>query len=161
MADYMHHAGPGGHQVTHRDKQLYEEPRAHQVVKAGSAITAGGSLLILSALTLAGTVIALCVATPLLVIFSPVIVPAAITVVLLITGFLASGGLGVAAVSVLAWIYRYMTGRNPRGSNDQLEQARMKLGGKTTRLESDHLGRKENLHPEGYYLHVNGSKTSM
>ncbi|CAO2839104.1 unnamed protein product [Amaranthus hypochondriacus] len=155
MADYMHYAGAGagggagGHQVTHRDKQyLYEEPRAHQVVKAGSVITAGGSLLILSALTLAGTVIALCVATPLLVIFSPVLVPAAITVVLLITGFLASGGLGVAAVSVLAWIYRYMTGTNPRASNHQLEQARMKLGGKTTRPEADHLGleRKENVH---------------
>lgn len=100
------------------------------MVKAATAITAGGSLLVLSALTLAGTVIALTIATPLLVIFSPVLVPAAITVVLLISGFLASGGFGVAAVSVLAWIYRYVTGRHPPGA-DQLDQARMKLAGKT------------------------------
>lgn len=135
MADYMQH---GGQMTTHRDRQMYgttysglhqQQSQSYQMVKAATAITAGGSLLILSALTLSGTVIALTVATPLLVIFSPVLVPAAITVVMLITGFLASGGFGVAAVSVMAWLYRYMTGRHPVGA-DSLEQARMKLAGK-------------------------------
>ncbi|MQL46452.1 hypothetical protein EI019_24890, partial [Escherichia coli] len=60
--------------------------RSHQIVKAVTAVTAGGSLLVLSGLTLAGTVIALTIATPLLVIFSPVLVPAVITVALLILG---------------------------------------------------------------------------
>lgn len=83
------------------------QPRSHQVVKAATAVTAGGSLLVLSGLTMAGTVIALTIATPLLVICSPVLVPAVITVSLLIMGFLASGGFGVAAISVLSWIYRY------------------------------------------------------
>ncbi|XP_021752156.1 oleosin 1-like [Chenopodium quinoa] len=128
MADYMQHGGQ--HMTSSQYPGQQQQPRAHQVIKAATAITAGGSLLVLSALTLAGTVIALTIATPLLVIFSPVLVPAAITVVLLICGFLSSGGFGVAALSVLAWIYRYMTGHHPPGS-DQLEQARMKLSGKT------------------------------
>lgn len=78
-----------------------------QVVKAATAATAGGSLLLLSGLTLAGTVIALTIATPVMVIFSPVLVPALISICLIITGFLASGGFGIAALSVLSWIYRY------------------------------------------------------
>ncbi|KAK9266341.1 hypothetical protein L1049_012673 [Liquidambar formosana] len=107
----------------------HHHPRSYQAGKAATAATAGGSLLVLSGLTLAGTVIALTIATPLLVIFSPVLVPALITVVLLITGFLASGGFGVAAITVLSWMYRYMTGRHPPGA-DLLDQVRMKLASK-------------------------------
>ncbi|KAA8533908.1 hypothetical protein F0562_031425 [Nyssa sinensis] len=110
------------------------QPESHKVVKAATAVTAGGSLLVLSGLTLAGTVIALTIATPLLVIFSPVLVPAAITVFLLLSGFLASGGFGVAALTVLSWIYRYVTGRQPPGAN-QLDQARMKLASKAREMK--------------------------
>ncbi|KAJ8426416.1 hypothetical protein Cgig2_023532 [Carnegiea gigantea] len=57
------------------------------------------------------------VATPLLMIFNAVLVSTAITVVLLIAGFLASGSFGVASVLVLAWIYRCVTGRHPPGAD--------------------------------------------
>ncbi|XVE63844.1 hypothetical protein DITRI_Ditri07aG0053800 [Diplodiscus trichospermus] len=116
------------------------QPMSYQMVKAATAVTAGGSLLVLSGLTLAGTVIALTIATPLFVIFSPVLVPAVIAVALLITGFLASGGFGVAAVTVLSWIYRYVTGRHPLGA-DQLDQARMKLASKAWEMKdrAEHL----------------------
>ncbi|KAK4385181.1 Oleosin [Sesamum angolense] len=77
------------HQQTRAPNQQLQ-PRAQRVVKAATAVTAGGSLLVLSGLTLAGTVIALTIATPLLVIFSPVLVPAVITIFLLGAGFLAS-----------------------------------------------------------------------
>ncbi|KAK9672812.1 hypothetical protein RND81_12G126500 [Saponaria officinalis] len=147
MADYMQHGGIGG-QLTHRGQHTtstygQQNPRAHQVVKAATAATAGGSLLVLSGLTLTATVIALTVATPLLVIFSPVLVPAAITVCLLTAGFLASGAFGVAAVSVLAWIYRFMTGQHPLGA-DQLEMARMKLAGKARDVKdtAQHYGQQ-------------------
>ncbi|XP_052187455.1 oleosin L-like [Diospyros lotus] len=109
-------------------------PRSHQLVKAATAVTAGGSLLVLSALTLAATVIGLTLVTPLLVIFSPVLVPAAIAVCLLAGGFVASGGFGMAAVGVLAWIYRYVTGQQPLGA-EQLEQAKMKLAGKAREMK--------------------------
>ncbi|CAN0914557.1 Oleosin Cor a 13 [Linum grandiflorum] len=111
-----------------------QQPRSYQAVKAATAATAGGSLIILSGLILTATVIALTIATPLLVIFSPVLVPALITVGLLITGFLASGGFGVAAVTVLSWIYRYVTGGHPVGA-DSLDQARMRLAGKAREMK--------------------------
>ncbi|MQL80535.1 hypothetical protein Taro_012962 [Colocasia esculenta] len=122
------------HQPPHRaggvlpHEQQQQQP-SHQVAKAVGAATAGGSMLLLSGLTLAGTVVGLTLVTPLLVIFSPVLVPAGIAVVLIALGFLSSGGLGLAAISVLSWIYRYVTGQHPPGA-DQLEHARMKLAGK-------------------------------
>ncbi|URE07018.1 hypothetical protein MUK42_20416 [Musa troglodytarum] len=96
------------------------------VVKAVLAAVAGTSLLVLSGLTLAWTVIALAVATPLLMIFSPVLVSAAIVLLLLATGFLASGGLGVAALVVLWWMYKDLTGKQPPGV-ELLEQVRQRL----------------------------------
>nr|ABB01617.1 oleosin low molecular weight isoform [Linum usitatissimum]ABB01622.1 oleosin low molecular weight isoform [Linum usitatissimum] len=111
-----------------------QQPRSYQAVKAATAATAGGSLIVLSGLILTATVISLIIATPLLVIFSPVLVPALITVGLLITGFLASGGFGVAAVTVLSWIYRYVTGGHPAGG-DSLDQARSKLAGKAREVK--------------------------
>ncbi|CAH2078007.1 unnamed protein product [Thlaspi arvense] len=120
---------PYGYQVSNRD---YSKSR--QIAKAATAVTAGGSLLVLSSLTLVGTVIALTVATPLLVIFSPILVPALITVALLITGFLSSGGFGIAAITVFSWIYKYATGEHPQGS-DRLDSARMKLGSKAQDLK--------------------------
>ncbi|KAJ8772343.1 hypothetical protein K2173_027520 [Erythroxylum novogranatense] len=125
MAEHLHQSQPQGQG---------QQPRPHQVVKVATAATAGGSLLVLSGLTLALTAIALTIATPLLVIFSPVIVPAVITAALLIMGFLASGGFGIAAVTVLSCIYRYVTGRHPAGA-DQLDQARQKLAGKAREMK--------------------------
>lgn len=91
-----------------QQRQQQGQTLSHQVVKAATGVTAGGSLLVLSGLTSAGTVVALALATPLLVIFSPVLVPAAITVCLLLTGFVASGGFGAAGLTVFMWMYRYL-----------------------------------------------------
>ncbi|CAH1430757.1 unnamed protein product [Lactuca virosa] len=150
MTDYQtynpqHHVG-GGVGGMHQQQYTNTSPRAHQAVKAATAATAGGSLLVLSGLTLAGTVIALTIATPLLVIFSPVLVPAAITVFLLATGFLTSGGFGVAAVTVLSWIYKYATGGHPPGA-DSLDQARDKLGYKAREMK----GRAEQATGMGHH----------
>ncbi|CAN0910562.1 Oleosin L [Linum grandiflorum] len=123
-------------QQTHGGTSMQQQyqPRSRQMVKAATAATAGGSLLVLSGLILAATVILLTIATPLLVLCSPVLVPAVITVGLLITGFLASGGFGVAAITVLSWIYRYVSGRKPVGA-DSLDQARSKLTGKAREMK--------------------------
>ncbi|XP_010275437.2 PREDICTED: oleosin 1-like [Nelumbo nucifera] len=108
------------------DNSSQQQPNCQKVVKAVAAISIGGCVLLLAGLTLAATVIGLTLATPLLVIFSPILLPAAMAASLLITGFLTSGGLGVAGVSVLSWLYQYVTGKHPPGS-DQLHQAEMKL----------------------------------
>ncbi|KAE8735244.1 Oleosin Bn-III [Hibiscus syriacus] len=108
-------------------QKLYESaPYSRHVAKFLTASTLGVTLLFLSGLTLTGTVIALIMATPLLVIFSPVLVPAGMTVFLVISGFLFSGGCAVAAITALSWMYYYVQGKHPLGA-DQLDYARNKL----------------------------------
>ncbi|OAY72596.1 Oleosin 16 kDa [Ananas comosus] len=131
MADYQREQRGGGFMQGQQSQQQQQQqqPMMMTAVKAATAATAGGSMLVLSGLTLAGTVIALTVATPLLVIFSPVLVPATIAVSLLAAGFVTSGGLGLAALSVLSWMYKYLTGKHPPGA-DQLEHAKARLASK-------------------------------
>ncbi|GJU49874.1 oleosin 1-like protein [Tanacetum coccineum] len=142
---YPHHEGgrgmqphfnQGHHLQGQQHYQSTSGPRAHQIAKAATSATAGGMLLVLSGLTLAGTIISLILATPLLVIFSPVLVPAVITMFLLATGFLTSGGFGVAAATVLMWMYRYATDRHPTGADTMDDTAKM-LGSKI-REKSEH-----------------------
>ncbi|KAI4384703.1 hypothetical protein MLD38_002822 [Melastoma candidum] len=142
MSDQQQYQYQQGRHVAHHD-----QPMSYQVVKAATALTAAGSLLVLSALVLAGTIILLTVATPPLVIFSPVLVPAVITAGLIVAGFLSSGGFGAAAITVLSWIYRYMTGKHPAGA-DQLDQVRMKLAGKTREMKdraAEQFGQQQHL----------------
>ncbi|KAG2401943.1 hypothetical protein LR48_Vigan09g105100 [Vigna angularis] len=112
----------------------HQQTLCTQVAKAATAVTTGGSLLVLAALILTGTVISLTVVTPLFVIFSPVLVPAVIAVALLNLGFLVSGGFGVMAITVLAWIYGYVTGKHTSGA-DQLDSARHMLLNKAREIK--------------------------
>lgn len=96
---------------------------SRQTIKFLTAATIGITLLLLSGLILTGTVIGLIIATPLLVLFSPILVPAAIILSLAAGGFMFSGGCGVAAVAALSWIYNYVSGKYPAGS-DTLDYAR-------------------------------------
>lgn len=78
--------------------------------------------MLLSALTLTATIIGLILATPVLVLFSPILVPAGIALVLAASGFVFSGSCGVAAIAALSWIYNYVAGNHPAGS-DRLDYA--------------------------------------
>lgn len=102
--------------------------RTRNTVKFLTAAGIGTTLLVISGLLLSGTVIALVMATPLLVIFSPILVPAGVVVFLAVSGLLVSGGFGVAAMSALAWIYNYVAGKHPVGA-DQLDSVRMRVAG--------------------------------
>ncbi|CAL0327316.1 unnamed protein product [Lupinus luteus] len=82
---------------------------SRQTIKFLTAAAIGVSLILLSGLILTGTVIGLIIATPLLVLFSPILVPA--------------GGCGVAAVAALSWIYNYVAGKHPLGA-DSIDYAR-------------------------------------
>lgn len=119
-------------------RQHGQEPAIHPAVKASTAAALGGALLVLSSLMLAETVIGLALVTPLLVIFSPVLVPAAIAGFLLAAGFLSSGGFGVAALSVLVWTYQYAAGKQPVVA-DQLEQVRTAMARKGREIR-EHYG---------------------
>ncbi|KAI6682263.1 hypothetical protein NL676_036144 [Syzygium grande] len=101
-------------------------PPVRNAVKVATATTVGAALSVLSGLTLTGTVIALIVATPVMVLFSPILVPAGIAAALITAGFLASGGFGAAALAALVWMYRYFAGKHLVGE-EQVEYARAKI----------------------------------
>ncbi|KAG5536954.1 hypothetical protein RHGRI_024399 [Rhododendron griersonianum] len=96
----QHRGGP-----TDLTKSLLPEkrPSKSQVLAVVTLLPAGGILLLLSGLTLAGTLVGLALTTPLFVICSPVLVPATLTLALAVAGFLASGTFGVTALSSLSW----------------------------------------------------------
>lgn len=79
-------------------------PSAAQIMALITLLPVGGTLLALAGFTLAGTVIGLIVATPLFILFSPVLVPAAIGIGLAVAGFFTSGAFGLTGLSSLSWV---------------------------------------------------------
>ncbi|CAI0456224.1 unnamed protein product [Linum tenue] len=68
----------------------------------------GGTLLALAGIILFGTLIGLAVATPVFIICSPVIVPAALLVAFAVTAFLTSGLAGATGLTALSWFAMYL-----------------------------------------------------
>ncbi|KAG8378801.1 hypothetical protein BUALT_Bualt07G0022700 [Buddleja alternifolia] len=101
-------------------------PSTPQILAVVTLFPVGGILLCLAGLTLAGTLIGLTIAAPLFVIFSPILIPAVLTLALAVTGFLASGAFGITALSSVSWLINYV--RRIRGSlPEHLEHGRRRL----------------------------------
>ena len=83
-------------------------PSKSQVLAVVTLLPIGGTLLLFSGLTLAGTLTGLAVTTPLFVIFSPVLVPAVVVIGLAVMGFLSSGAFGIVALSALSWMVNFL-----------------------------------------------------
>lgn len=106
----------------------YQHFSYQQIAKtAAAAALLGGGFLALSSMTFVATVIGLAAATPLLVIFSPVIVPAAVTLFLIVSGLVVSGVCGAAAAVVFYWMYCYAGGKRRIIGADRIEYAKEKL----------------------------------
>ncbi|KAI3454446.1 hypothetical protein Pfo_011109 [Paulownia fortunei] len=128
------------HTHTHSHRLATLPPRqgssTSQVLAVVTLFPVGGILLCLAGIILTGTLIGLAVATPLFVIFSPILVPAALTIALAVTGFLTSGAFGITALSSISWLLNYV--RRMRGSlPEQLEQARRRV-----QETAGHMGQK-------------------
>ncbi|KAE8706262.1 Oleosin 18.2 kDa [Hibiscus syriacus] len=100
-------------------------PSTSKVLAALTLLPVGGTLLALAGLTLTGTVIGLTVATPLFVIFSPVLVPAALTITMAVFGFLSSGALGVIGLSSLSYVFKRL---RPGTGGEQVDMDWAKRG---------------------------------
>uniref|UniRef100_A0A7N0TLG4 Oleosin n=1 Tax=Kalanchoe fedtschenkoi TaxID=63787 RepID=A0A7N0TLG4_KALFE len=109
--------------------QHQTSPTTRKTAKFLTATVLGGSALVLSGLTLTGTILALTVATPLFVLFSPVLVPALIATLMIGSGFLLSGGCGASALVGFTWLYKYVTGKRPVGSG-QIDYMKDEISGK-------------------------------
>lgn len=97
-----------------------------QVLAVIAGVPVGGTLLTLAGLTLAGSVIGLMLAFPLFLIFSPVIVPAAFVIGLAMTGFMASGAIGLTGLSSMSWVLNHIRRVRER-MPDELEEAKQRL----------------------------------
>jgi hypothetical protein len=127
---YGQHGGQygGGRPMTEQVKGMLPDkgPSASQALTVATLFPLGGFLLVLSGLLLAGTVVGLALATPVFLLFSPVLVPAALTIGAAVTGFLTSGALGLGGLSsltVLANTARQAFQKTP----DYVEQARRRM----------------------------------
>ncbi|XP_047319268.1 oleosin 18.2 kDa-like [Impatiens glandulifera] len=101
-------------------------PSASKVLAVITLLPIGGSLLGLAGMTLVGTLISLAVVTPIFLICSPVLVPAAFAVALSVFAFLTSGAIGLTGISSLSWALqsvRQATGTMP----NQLEETKKRV----------------------------------
>ncbi|XVF58008.1 hypothetical protein PTKIN_Ptkin07bG0028000 [Pterospermum kingtungense] len=118
MADVRHHDRIQPHQVQVHPQSRFDHhhqvgagknyqsgPSMSQVLAVLTLLPVGGTLLALAGLTLTGTVMGLTVATPLFLIFSPILVPATIAVALAVAGFLFSGAFGLTGLSSLTYVF--------------------------------------------------------
>ncbi|XP_024012161.1 oleosin GRP-17 [Eutrema salsugineum] len=85
-----------------------------QVFQLVFAAVASAVLFAFAGLTLAGSIVALIVATPLFVIFSPVLVPATIATTLLATNLSAGAFFGVTAIALMIWLLKHRMGVKPK-----------------------------------------------
>ncbi|XP_073274582.1 oleosin H1-like [Primulina huaijiensis] len=110
-------------------------PSASQVLAIVTLLPVSGTLLALAGITLAGSLIGLAVATPVFLIFSPVLVPAAILIAGAVTAFLTSGAFGLTGLSSLSWVlnsFRQATGREPLDyAKRRVQEATAQVGDKT------------------------------
>ena len=84
-----------------------------QVLGLVTILVALGTILTLAGLTFAGTSITVLLASPVLLFFSPILVPLAVIAFFSIGSLLGFGGF----VSFVVWAYKYYKGGHPVGSD--------------------------------------------
>ncbi|CAK8563319.1 unnamed protein product [Lathyrus sativus] len=89
-------------------------------------LVTGSIFLLLTSLTVAGTVLSLIFFSPLIIVSSPIWVPAGTLFFLFTAGLLSMCGFGVVAVVASSWLYRYFRGLHPPGS-DRVDYARHRI----------------------------------
>jgi hypothetical protein len=76
------------------------------------------ALLVVSLALIVSLGIVLLLLSPLLLFFSPVLIPAGIFLSVCTAAIVGIGGSVVVALSALLWLYRYLKGQQPRGSRN-------------------------------------------
>lgn len=82
-------------------------PNSTQMLGFLTLLISGAILLLLTGLTVTAAVTGLVFFAPIILIFSPVWVPAAVVLFIGVTGFLSACGVGVAVLAGATWMYRY------------------------------------------------------
>ncbi|KAL6493507.1 hypothetical protein OROGR_032286 [Orobanche gracilis] len=111
-------------------------PSTAQILAVVTLVPIGGGLLTIAGVTLVGTLIGLTIAAPLFVIFSPIIVPAVLTLALAVAGFITSGVFGVTALSSISWLLNYVR-RIRSGLPEQIQHV-----GRRVQDAAEHIGQR-------------------
>ncbi|KAL7232617.1 hypothetical protein ACSBR2_010602 [Camellia fascicularis] len=122
------------HQIQVRPQHRYDGglktrqdgPSPSKVLAVIALLPLGGTLLCLAGITLVGTLIGLAVTTPLFIICSPVLVPAAIAAGLAVAGILTSGAFGLTGLSWLMRVVNYLRGVGA-SMPQQLDEAKRRV----------------------------------
>ncbi|GLJ34524.1 hypothetical protein SUGI_0694250 [Cryptomeria japonica] len=101
------------------DKILDYAPNSTQVLGAAALVTTGAILLFFTGL-------ATLVLAPVLILLSPVLIPAGALLFVTVAGIFSAGCFALAAFLGVSWFYNYLNGRHPPGS-DQVDYARMRI----------------------------------
>ncbi|KAI3722279.1 hypothetical protein L2E82_33311 [Cichorium intybus] len=130
-------------------------PSKSKVLAVMALLPVGGILLGLAGITLVGSMIGLALATPVFIIFSPVIIPAVLTIGLAVAGFLTSGTFGLTGLSSLSFLVnslRQATGTVP----EQIDYAKRRVqdmvdytGQKTKEVGQTIQDKAHEIGPEG------------
>ncbi|KAK7373375.1 hypothetical protein VNO80_06781 [Phaseolus coccineus] len=132
---------PGGKTSSYVAERV---PSASQILAVVVGLPIGGLLLLLGGITLAGTLTGLAVATPVFILFSPILVPATVVIGLAVAGFLTAGAFELTAMSSFSWILNYI--RESQGTvpvnlaaaaKHQLADAAEYVGQKTKEVGQD------------------------
>ncbi|XP_062010188.1 oleosin Ara h 10.0102 [Rosa rugosa] len=113
----------------YKGMQVHQQQRGPSTGKILAVVTllpVGGTLLGLAGLTLMATIIGLLCAAPVFLIFSPVLVPAAIAIGLAVTAFITSGAFGLTGLSSLSWVTNHLR-RATGGVPEQLDSAKRRM----------------------------------
>ncbi|KAL3813815.1 hypothetical protein ACJIZ3_015083 [Penstemon smallii] len=120
-------------------------PSTGQILAVITLLPVTGTLLGLAGIMLIGTLIGLAIATPLFVIFSPILVPAAILIAGAVTAVLTSGAFGLTGLSSLSWVlssFRQATGQGPLEYATRKAQEATVQVGEATKQVGEVVGEK-------------------
>ncbi|PSS08309.1 Oleosin like [Actinidia chinensis var. chinensis] len=101
-------------------------PNSTRFIGFLTLIISGGILFLLTCATITATVLGLIFFTPFLVLSSPIWVPISTVILCIVAGILSLCGSVVVVAAALTWIYKYVRGLQPPGS-DRVDYARIRF----------------------------------
>ncbi|KAF5182290.1 Oleosin [Thalictrum thalictroides] len=116
-------------------KKLHEHvPNSTQLIGLLTLVVSGGILLIFTGLTITTSILALIFFTPLIIISSPLWLPIGTVIFIATAGFLSMCGFGVGTLATVTWLYKYVRGTHPIGS-DRVDYARSRIANTATHVK--------------------------
>ncbi|KAD4178813.1 hypothetical protein R6Q59_022364 [Mikania micrantha] len=136
------------HSLTHHQHQQQQMSIRTLMIATIVGITIGGPLLALMGFIFLATMALFVATSPLLVIFSPVILGAVFVAVAALAGFGAAGLLAIAGLSALGWVFRLVKSGQLQQGLEGVTGKLLETGENTEKEWGDDLKLSEQKSPE-------------